>query len=382
MLVVLLICRYYADILEVRICVYVPIDISRVLAMPTIEMRKEHETDVTDMLSKMKKDVHSVIIHSIDDFVASSGVAETAPGLPDMLRYYPDSLGKYSRPSIMMLCAMALGAKYEECILPAAAIQLSEDFVLVHDDIVDGSLLRRGRNTLHSVYGVDRAINAGDILHATLEELLHHVSKLENGEAVYKKFREIGNITAIGQDMDIFYTGSNALQATESTYISIAAYKTSAYSVYGPLQIGALIAGAEISVLNALKGIGLPSGIAFQINDDIRDITGKATGKDPYGDIRQGKTTLISVNTYKDADSKGKESMEHVYSKNPENKTNEDIKAVLDLMMSTGSIDYAADVKERYEKSAVDALLESQSLVPENAYSVKLMKLIGSLYSR
>lgn len=349
--------------------------------MPTIEIRKENETSVTDALSRMKKDVHSVITHSIDDSVAASGATETAPGLLNMLKYYPNSLGKYSRPSMMMLCAMALGAKYEECILPAAVIQLSEDFALVHDDIVDGSLLRRGGNTLHSIYGVDRAINAGDMLHATLEELLHRVSKLVNGEVIYKKFREIGNITAIGQDMDIFYTGRNALRATESTYISIAAYKTSAYSVYGPLQMGALIAGANVSVLNALKRVGLPSGIAFQINDDIRDIISKATGKDHCGDIRQGKTTLISINTYKNADSKGKERMERIYSKNPKDKTGEDIGDVLDLMIDTGSVDYAKNVKKRYEKSAVDALLESQNLVPENAYSMALMKLVGSLYS-
>jgi len=349
--------------------------------MPTIEIRKGHETGVTETLSKMKKDVHSTIMHSINDFVRTSGAVETAPGLLDMLRYYPDLQGKYSRPSLMLLSGMALGAKYEECVLPAAAIQLSEDFVLIHDDIVDGSMLRRGHGTLHSVYGVERAINAGDILHAALEELLHRISKTEHGEEIYSKFREIGNITAIGQDMDIYYTGRNALNADENIYTSIAAYKTSAYSVYGPLQIGALVAGAGEEILKALKDIGLPSGIAFQINDDIKDITGKATGKDLYGDIKQGKTTLIEINAYNKADGGEKNRMELIYSKKPEDKTENDIKYVLDLIEKSGSVEYARSVRKRYEKQAIDAFMLNESYAPDNEFATELMGLIVSLYT-
>ncbi len=349
--------------------------------MATMEIRKEREHEVADIISRMKEDAHSEIIKAIKSILVSQprGTIQ-APGLIDMLRYYPDSMGKYSRASIMMLSALASGADYEDCILPAAAIQLFEDFALVHDDIEDGSLLRRGRKTIHAEYGVSRAINAGDMLHSAVEGLLYRISKQENGDAIYKKFREIGSITSIGQDKDIYYTGRNALEATEKIYISIAADKTSAYSIYGPLQIGALIGSSGARELEALENIGLPAGIAFQINDDIKDTEGKVAGKDKYEDIRQGKATLMSINAYKNSEPDERAMMEHIYSKKPFDKDSADINYILGVIQKTGSIEYARRIKKEYEKSAVNALIGSRDIIPENHYSKALIELIGTLY--
>lgn len=354
----------------------------KVKPMATMEIRRERDQEVMSMISRMKDDVHSEIIKAIKSiFVSQSRDIIEAPGLMDMLRYYPDSMGKYSRASIMMLSAMAAGADYKDCILPAAAIQLFEDFALVHDDIEDGSLLRRGRKTIQTEYGTSRAINAGDMLHSAVEGLLYRVSKQKNGDAIYKKFREIGNITSIGQDKDIYYSGRNALEATEEIYISIAADKTSAYSVYGPLQIGALIGGSGLVELQVLESIGLPAGIAFQINDDIKDVEGKVAGKGQYEDIRQGKATLIAINTYKNSGPGEREIMESIYSKKPSDKNESDINYILGLIEKTGSVGYARNIRKEYEKSAVNALLNSRDIIPENPYSEALMELIGTLYS-
>ena len=350
--------------------------------MATVEIRKDRNQEVMGIISKMKKDVHSEIIKTIESILSpQSKSIIKAPGLEDMLRYYPDSMGKYSRASIMTLSAMAAGADYKDCILPAAAIQLFEDFALVHDDIEDGSLLRRGRKTIQTEYGTSRAINAGDMLHSAVEGLLYRVSKQENGDSIYKKFREIGDTTSIGQDKDIYYSGKNALEATQEIYISIAAEKTSAYSVYGPLQIGALIGGSELVELQALENIGLPAGIAFQINDDIKDVEGKVVGKGQYEDIRQGKATLISINTYKNSDSGEKAMMEEIYSKMPSDKKDSDINYILGLIEKTGSVEYARNIRKEYEKSAIEALISSGDIIPENSYSEALMRLISTLYT-
>ncbi|MEM0154975.1 MAG: polyprenyl synthetase family protein [Methanothrix sp.] len=350
--------------------------------MPTIEIRKEHDNEVMEVISKMKEDVHSEIIKTIKSILEpQSEDIIKAPGLMDMLRYYPDSMGKYSRASIMTLSAMAAGAKYEDCILPAASIQLFEDFALVHDDIEDGSLLRRGKKTIHTEYGVSRSINAGDMLHSAVEGLLYRVSKQKNGDEIYKKFREIGNTTSIGQDKDIYYSGRNALKATEDICISIAADKTSAYSVYGPLQIGALIGGSGLVELQVLKQIGLPAGIAFQINDDIKDVEGKVAGKDKYEDIKQGKATLILINTYKNSGSAERARMESIYSKKPSEKDDGDISYILELIKETDSVEYARKIRKEYEKSAINALVKGMNIIPKNQYSEALMELIGTLYA-
>jgi geranylgeranyl diphosphate synthase type II len=350
--------------------------------MPTMEIRKERDQDVMSIISKMREDVHSEIIRTIKSvLVSQSRDIIKAPGLMDMLRYYPDSMGKYSRASIMTLSAMAAGANYNDCILPAAAIQLFEDFALVHDDIEDGSLLRRGRRTIQTEYGIGRAINAGDMLHSAVEWLLYRVSKQKNGDEIYKKAREIGNITSIGQDKDIYYSGRNALEATEEIYISIAADKTSAYSVYGPLQIGALIGGSGLVELQVLEDIGLPAGIAFQINDDIKDVEGKVVGKSQYEDIRQGKATLISINTYKNSGPEERAIMESIYSKKPSDKDDNDINYILGLIEKTGSVGYARKIRKEYEKSALNALMRARDIIPENPYSEALMELIGALYT-
>ena len=332
------------------------------------------------LTARLKGDVHSRIIKSINEFFVSANASVCAPGLMEMLRYYPDSMGKYSRPTIMTLCAMALGASYEECILPAAAIQLSEDFVLIHDDIEDMSLLRRGGDTLHRRYGIERAINAGDIIHSIFEQMLHDVSKGSNGEAVYDKFRSIGHITAIGQDMDIYYTGSKALTASEQNYINVAAYKTSAYSVYGPLQIGVLVAGAGSAELNVLRDIGLPAGIAFQIKDDINDFLGAVPGKGAYEDIRRGKLTLLSTHAYSKSDAADKSAMAEIYAKGPDAKTYDDIRKVRGIMAKTHAMKYASDKKRQYEQASIKALLEGEEQIPGNAYSKELLSFITSVY--
>jgi geranylgeranyl diphosphate synthase type II len=347
-----------------------------------MEIRKERDQEIMGMISRMREDVHSEIIKAIKGIVVSqSRNIIKAPGLMEMLRYYPDSMGKYSRASIMMLSAMAAGADYKDCILPAAAIQLFEDFALVHDDIEDGSLLRRGRKTIQAEYGTSRAINAGDMLHSAVEGLLFRISKQKNGDAIYKKFREIGSITSIGQDKDIYYSGRNALKATEEIYISIAADKTSAYSVYGPLQLGALIGEAGLAELKVLEDIGLPAGIAFQISDDIKDVEGNVAGKGKYEDIKQGKATLILINMYKNSGPGERAMIESIYSKKPFDKDESDIDYILGLIDKTGSVEYARKIKKEYENSAINALLRGRDIIPENPYSEALMKFIGTLYS-
>lgn len=82
-----------------------------------------------------------------------------------MVRDYPDRQGKYLRPVLVLLANEMFGGKEENALLTAAAMQTSEDWILIHDDIQDGSEERRGKPCLHKIYGMELALNAGDALH-------------------------------------------------------------------------------------------------------------------------------------------------------------------------------------------------------------------------
>lgn len=112
---------------------------------------------------------------------------------------YPARLGKYLRPSLVMITAGAMGFDINQAIPVAAAMQMSEDWILCHDDIEDDSLERRGLPTLHRQIGVPLAINAGDALHALNWQLIQEI----NNPEIYQEFKKIINHTIQGQTYEI-----------------------------------------------------------------------------------------------------------------------------------------------------------------------------------
>ena len=125
---------------------------------------------------------------------------------------YPERRGKYLRPTLLMLTAKAMGGKKKDILKTAAAMQISEDWILVHDDIEDDSLMRRGKPTLHKIYGIEQGINAGDSLHAIMWKILFDNLKLLGSEktaAIFNEFYSIMMRTTLGQTVDIKWFREN-----------------------------------------------------------------------------------------------------------------------------------------------------------------------------
>ncbi len=221
-------------------------------------------------------------------------------------RDYSDRQGSYRRPGLILLTGQMLGAKIEDLIIPAAAMQLSEDWILVHDDVEDHSELRRGKTSLNKLYGLEIAVNAGDAGHIIMWKMLKdYLINNKKGALIYDKFIDILEKTVEGQflDIDFIYNKKNFENINEDLYFKIINSKTCYYTVYGPMQLGAISAGSSDEILKIIEEIGTPAGIAFQIIDDILDLTAdnKAFGKQKYGDLYEGKITLIILNAYKNA---------------------------------------------------------------------------------
>ncbi|MEM3839440.1 MAG: polyprenyl synthetase family protein [Candidatus Micrarchaeaceae archaeon] len=305
-----------------------------------------------------------------------------------VVRDYSERMGSYRRPGLLMLCGEMFGATREELLLPAAAMQMSEDWILIHDDIEDDSEMRRGKPALHKLYGQAIALNAGDAAHIAMWFMLKdYIAKagLAKGLALFDKFYDMLRFTVEGQYLDINFMRTHEMaSATESMYNRIVESKTCYYTVYGPMQLGALIAGRPESDLNMLKEIGEPAGIAFQLVDDILDMTAdeKAFGKKRYGDLYEGKLTLIMLHTYKKANAEEKGRIDKIYAKSRHQKSEDEIEFLVKMVEKYKGIEYAQKIAEKYGRQAKSTIDKYRSRLPQNDYTKIMLSAMEELYVR
>lgn len=159
----------------------------------------------------------------------------------EMVSCYSLRRGKYVRPALLLLWAQLCGGKLEDGILPAAALQASEDWLLMHDDIFDKNPLRRGLPAAHVSYGVDMAVNAGDAINAMSWKIAHDAAAAlgsDRGDLYYDKFYDMIAITVRGQYIDLHLTREkDAACFTLVDYYESIDAKSGYYSVYGPMQL-------------------------------------------------------------------------------------------------------------------------------------------------
>ncbi len=200
----------------------------------------------------------------------------------DINRTYPERKGKYLRPTLVVLIAEALGAKTNKVIKTAAAMQLSEEWILIHDDIEDNSELRRGEPTLHKIYGHELAINAGDSLHIIMWKILSDQNLVAVNEEFYKMLLR----TALGQGVEQIRTNRKTGKISDDEYFFIADSKSAYYSIAGPMRLGAITAGATPDQIEKITDFGLHLGRCFQLVDDILDMD---------QDKKEGKVTIANT---------------------------------------------------------------------------------------
>ncbi|MCT8336710.1 polyprenyl synthetase family protein [Methanoculleus sp. Afa-1] len=204
--------------------------------------------------------------------------------------------GKRLRPAVVILAADAVRKGSSDDLLPAAlSLELTHNFTLIHDDIMDGDAVRRGVPTVHTVWDEPTAILAGDVLYAKAFEFicLSEAADAAKIRAVKMLARTCTDICD-GQSMDMAFEKREDVTGME--YLEMVSKKTGV--LYGAsAAIGGILAGATAIQADALYQYGVNSGIAFQIQDDLIDLLASSdvTGKDRASDIREGKQTLIAI---------------------------------------------------------------------------------------
>ena len=153
--------------------------------------------------------------------------------------------GKYIRPTFLILTAEAMGSNRDFCLNTAAAMEISENWLLIHDDFEDQSTSRRGGPTLHLRYTPELAVNAGDALHIVMWKILQENIKVIGQEKTYQimdEFYKMLSRTALGQTAELFYIHLNKFDLTYDEIYYIIDGKTSYYTIVGLMRLGAIIA--------------------------------------------------------------------------------------------------------------------------------------------
>ncbi|MDD4307515.1 MAG: polyprenyl synthetase family protein [Thermoplasmata archaeon] len=262
-----------------------------------------------------------------------------------MIADYPERGGKYVRPGLLLLSCKASGGQIADALTTAAAMEISEDWLLVHDDFQDHSLERRGKPTLHLLHGEELAINAGDHLHLIMWKILlsnHRKLDCAKACAIGEKMEHVLQTTCEGQYLELEWTRSSRI-VSEEEYFEMVDRKTGWYTVIGPLQLGAIIAG-NTAALGPIGKLGNSLGRAFQIHDDWLNVFSAKTGKELGGDILEGKRTLLVIHLAeqleKAGDTRNLEYVRKLFSKKREQKSQKDVDRVIALYEKHGCRDY------------------------------------------
>ncbi len=287
-----------------------------------------------------------------------------------MIREYPERRGKYVRPSLVLLSCEAFGGDPAKALLTAAAMQVSEEWLLIHDDVEDDSDERRGKPCLHKMYGKELAINAGDALHLIMWRIIGDNIKLlgnETGFRIFDKFYDIFLVTCEGQYLECSWIHDNKIDISEEEYYKMIDAKAGLYTISGPIQLGAIVAGVSDDVIKKIEEFGIPFGRAFQITDDTLNLSGEYEkyGKEIGGDILEGKRTLILIHLLRNCTEEEKEKVVRIYSKKREDKTKDDISYVINLMKKYGSIDYAKAKAREFAKQSKEIFDRNFKDLPE-----------------
>jgi geranylgeranyl diphosphate synthase type II len=281
-----------------------------------------------------------------------------------MSSVYPKRMGKYFRPSLVMLTGEAMGVAKDLLINTAAAQQLSEEWILIHDDIEDDSIQRRGEAALHHLYTKELAINAGDALHVLMWTLLQDnkdIIGVDKSFQIMAEFSKMLDRTVLGQTVEIKWTQENKKDLNDEDILLILESKTGYYTVAGPMREGAIVAGANQDQLEKIYHFGKLTGYCFQIKDDLLDLTSDFQGlkKQTGNDIFEGKRTIMLAHLLRTIKNPDKTRLDEILTKTRYQKTSDEVSWVIAKMGEYGSLDYADKLMRQFGQQAHDYFLKN-----------------------
>ncbi|MFA5025178.1 MAG: polyprenyl synthetase family protein [Candidatus Shapirobacteria bacterium] len=334
--------------------------------------------DFVNLLKKNRELVWPIIekkiklVNKFDDFCCPAAKYQNLMDFnQEMVDVYPKRMGKYFRPCLVILAGEAMGVPVDILINTAAAQQISEEWILIHDDVEDDSLERRGEITLHRKYSKELAINTGDALHLLMWEILQDNRLILGAEKTFlimEEFTKIIKRTILGQTIEIKWAQENKKKLSDDDILLILESKTGYYTVAGPMREGAIIAGATSEQLEKIYEFGKLTGYCFQIKDDLLDLTSDFCGqkKQCGNDIYEGKRTIMLAHLMRTINGSDKDKLEKIMEKCRENKNETEVKWVIQKMEECKSLDYAQNLMNKFAAEAKEYFKNELGFLKEN----------------
>jgi len=291
--------------------------------------------------------------------------------LYDLIPLYPQRAGKGFRPGLCIATCRAFNGSVSSVLDSAVAIEMFHNAFLIHDDVEDGSLSRRGQPTLIHEFGLPLAVNAGDALNVlSIRPLMENLSRL-GPTLTWKVFTEISHMvkqSVEGQAMELGWVQDNVIELTAEDYLRMNLKKTCWYTCIHPCRIGALVGTGGTVDLDRFNRFGYFMGAAFQIQDDLLNLVGEEEkyGKEIGGDIWEGKRTLVLIHTLNRSSSAEKTRLARFLSIPREDRAPEDVAWVYDLMDKYQSLAFARAVAEELARAALEEFEVAYGGLPDS----------------
>lgn len=270
--------------------------------------------------------------------------------LYDPNEYFLKLGGKRIRPVLCLMGNELFDEIKEDAWHAGTAIELFHNFTLIHDDIMDKAPLRRGMETVHTKYGDNTALLAGDVMLVTAYEELNKIN-IEYLQSILRLFNKTAKEVCEGQQMDMDFEKMDNVSL--DAYLEMIKLKTSV-ALAASLQTGAILGGAGERNQHLLYEFGKKLGIAFQIQDDFLDAFGdpQKFGKQLGGDILANKKTFLLLHTFEAASSEQQKKLKNLLAGNDSDK----VEKVLQLFHDCKADEWALQLKNKYLDEALGHL--------------------------
>jgi geranylgeranyl diphosphate synthase type II len=319
-------------------------DSSLVDLVTSIADQSDVVAGVENRLREVAKTVRRSMLDAMPD-------GEPSRWLYGPMREYPSRPGKALRPALCLTASRAFGAEPDALLGIAVAIELLHNAFLVHDDIADGSEMRRGRPTLAATHGMAAALNAGDGLAIVAGQVLRKATRQLDGDLadlVWHEFDTMAMRTLEGQAIEVGWQLDNVEDLRPDDYLELIMHKTCWYTTIHPLRVGALVGSAGKADLAPLVRFGFHFGAAFQIRDDLLNLVGdeQTYGKEILGDLYEGKRTLTLMHLLSAAEGDDRALLSDYLRRGRAERSEEMVRAVRRLMDDYGSIAFTREYAE------------------------------------
>lgn len=270
-------------------------------------------------------------------------------------RYIVAGGGKRLRPLLVLLAARACGYEETRHVEASAIVEFIHTATLLHDDVVDGSELRRGRDTANSVFGNEASVLVGDFLYSRAFQMMVRIGRMR----IMEVMADATNTIAEGEVLQLM--NCNDPDTDEARYFEVIRCKTAKLFEAGA-RVAAILADAEPQVESALAEYGMRLGIAFQLVDDTLDYEGsaEAMGKNIGDDLAEGKPTLPLIHAMR----AGTVAERDIIRGAIENGGLEELAAIRSAIESTGALNYTA----RLAREQADAAIEALAPLPRSGF--------------